>query len=149
VWALRDPGSATRPSVPLQRVQVVKLWEQDGRARERVYEVAGDPENGADVDLAGCEPRGAGADQLCATWRDPDFDPARPALWYARVVENPSCRWLAWQCSARGVDCADPTSVPAELAACCDARVPPSVQERAWTSPIWYTPPQAGARTRP
>jgi hypothetical protein len=140
VWALRDPGSPTRPSVPLQRVQIVKLEERDGQTRERVFDVAGSAGTGASVDPLTCEPRGAGAEQLCAVWRDPEFDPARPALWYARVVENPSCRWLAWQCTARHVDCADPDSVPGELAACCDARVPPTVQERAWTSPIWWTP---------
>jgi hypothetical protein len=140
VWALRDPGSATRPGVPLQRVQIVKVWEDGRSAHERVFDVAGAADAGADVDAATCEPRGPGAEQLCATWQDPDFDPERPALWYARVVENPSCRWLTLQCRARGVDCADPTSVPAELAACCDERVPMTLQERAWTSPIWYAP---------
>jgi hypothetical protein len=121
-------------------VQIVKLEESGGQTRERVFDVAGSAGTGASVDPLTCEPRGAGAEQLCAVWRDPEFDPARPALWYARVVENPSCRWLAWQCTARHVDCADPDSVPGELAACCDARVPPTVQERAWTSPIWWTP---------
>jgi hypothetical protein len=140
VWALRDPGSATRPGVPLQRVQIVKVWEDGRAAHERVFDVAGAADTGADVDVATCEPRGPGAEQLCATWTDPEFDPGRPALWYARVVENPSCRWLAHQCRARAVDCADPTSVPAELAACCDERVPMTLQERAWTSPIWYAP---------
>jgi hypothetical protein len=140
VQALRDPGSAARPGVPLERVQIVKIEAEGGRARERVYDVAGAAEPAAGVDLASCEPRGAGAEQLCASWRDPDFDPARPSLWYARVVEIPSCRWLTWQCSAHGVDCSDPGSLPSELAPCCDPRVPPTVQERAWTSPIWWTP---------
>ena len=94
--------------------------------------MAGDSENGADVDPATCTPRGTGADALCAAWRDPDFDPAMPAVYYARVLENPSCRWSAHQCLA----------LPAaeRPAACADSGIPKIVQERAWTSPIWYVP---------
>ena len=139
VWALRDPGSNGAPSAPLQRIQIVKGWVAGGESRERVYEVAGDPASGAGLDLASCTPA-PGADQLCRVWSDPDFDAGAPAFYYARVVENPSCRWNTWACNAHHVDCAKPDSVPDELAACCDASVPRSIQERAWTSPIWYTP---------
>ncbi len=139
VWALRDPGGAGAPSAPLQRIQIVKGWVEGGESRERVYEVVGDPASGAQLDLATCTPA-PGADQLCRVWRDPDFDAAAPAFYYARVVENPSCRWNTWACNAHHVDCANPESVPRELAACCDPAVPKSIQERAWTSPIWYTP---------
>jgi hypothetical protein len=69
VWALRDPGTPEHPGAPLQRVQIVKVWLADGEARERIHEVAGDPDNGADVDLATCERRGPGAESLCALWR--------------------------------------------------------------------------------
>ena len=73
-------------------------------------------------------------------WRDADFDPAAPAFYYARVVENPTCRWSARICLANGVDCSDPGSVPDAFAACCREDHHWTVQERAWTSPIWHAP---------
>jgi hypothetical protein len=143
VQALRDPGVPGHAGTPLQRLQILKLWEAGGRAHEAVIEVAGDPGGAAGVDLATCTPTGPGFDALCGVWRDPGFEPARHALYYARVVENPSCRWTTFACNARGVDCRDPGSVPSGLEACCDRGVPRTIQERAWTSPIWYVPPSA------
>jgi hypothetical protein len=128
------------PSTPLQRIQIVKGWVEDGATHERVLDVAGDPANGASVDLATCSPRGRGFDALCTVWTDPDFDPSRPAYYYARVVENPSCRWNTWACNAQGVDCSEPGDVPRELRECCNPEVPKTIQERAWSSPIWVTP---------
>lgn len=135
VWAAADEGSAEHPGVPLQRLQIIKGWlGADGETYERVYEVAGDAGNGASVDLATCAPTGDGAGSLCAVWIDPDFDPSERAFYYARAVQNPSCRWSSWDClrldpAARPASCAEPPP-----------QVKPIVQERAWSSPIWYAP---------
>jgi hypothetical protein len=139
VQALQDPGSAREPGLPLQRIQIVKGWLAAGETHERVVDVAGGP-NGASVDLASCEPHGAGAARLCTVWTDPDFDPSQPAFYYARVLENPRCRWSQRICAAARVDCARPETITEGLAGCCDPLHQPTVQERAWTSPIWYAP---------
>ena len=128
------------PGTALQRIQIVKGWVEGDLVREHVYDVAGDPDNGASVDLASCATRGAGFDHLCTVWRDPDFEAAAPAFYYARVVENPSCRWHRYLCLAAGVTCDDSAGVPDGLEVCCSDEVPSTLQERAWTSPIWYTP---------
>ena len=140
VWAMRDPGVAGEASEPLQRIQIVKGWVENGEKREQVYDVAGDASNGASVDLSTCETSGPGFANLCTVWEDPDFDPAQHAFWYARVLENPGCRWSQRQCVAANVDCSDPDGVPDAFADCCNADYPKTVQERAWTSPIWYRP---------
>ncbi len=134
VWASRDKDSA-----PLQRLQVVKGWIEDGEAREQIVDVAcanggapsGSPprcpDNGAAVDLSNCSfPQNAGAAELSALWRDPDFDPAQRAVYYVRVLENPTCRWSTWDALRAGVE--PRPDLPATL------------QERAWSSPIWYVP---------
>ena len=131
--AARDPGTPDAPGGKLQRIQIIKGWVgDDGRFHQAVYDVAGEPDNGAGVDPATCRPSGPGADALCAVWRDPDFDPARRSVYYARTVENPSCRWNAWHCLALEGDDRPPS--------CDDPTVPTVIQERAWTSPIWYEP---------
>ena len=134
VSALRDAMGA-----PLQHVQIVKGWLDGGVTRERVHDVAGDPRNGAGVDETTCAPTGAGADALCETWTDPDFDPSVPAFYYARVIENPTCRWSRYACNAEAVDCAtiDDTD---PFWGCCDPNLTHTIQERAWTSPIFYVP---------
>jgi hypothetical protein len=140
VSALQDPGTAEKPGTPLQRVQIVKGWvDRKGDVRERVLDVAGG-DNGASVDPTTCEPRGDGAKRLCSVWSDDEFDPKQRAFYYARVLENPTCRWSQHVCVENRVNCTDPKSVPPGLAACCDGSLKPTVQERAWTSPIWYSP---------
>ena len=184
VTARQDPLGA-----PLQRVQIVKGWIENGEQQVEVFDVAGDPDNGASVDLETCAPEGSGASDLCSVWEDPSFDASQRAYYYARVIENPTCRWSTWQCStaeydcnewdyaaceelrreegnkyressylcdccdpAAGLnvdfcesvapeDCADSDSLTAEEARCCVPRVETSIQERAWSSPIWYQPP--------
>ncbi len=134
VSALEDELSA-----PLQRIQIVKGWLDGDETHEAVFEIAGDPDDGASVDLATCAISGAGFASLCDVWTDPDFDPAMPAFYYARVLENPTCRWSHRLCLAEGVDCGTLAS-DSPLRACCDGSLPDTIQERAWTSPIWYLP---------
>ena len=140
VSALQDAGTAGHAGTPLQRVQIIKGWvDAKGEVHERVADVAGGP-NEASVDLETCEPRGEGHKQLCSVWSDPSFDAKQRAFYYARVLENPTCRWSQHVCVANKIDCSDPASVPAGFAGCCSAEHKPTVQERAWTSPIWYSP---------
>lgn len=128
VSASRDP----RPEGGLlQRIQIIKTWvDEAGGSHQRVFNVAGQADNGAGVDTATCQVHGPGAAQLCATWRDPGFDAGQSAVYYARVLQNPSCRWSQYDCIA----------LPAaeRPASCGDPALPKTIQERAWTSPIWY-----------
>jgi hypothetical protein len=125
--ARRDPEGA-----PLQRIQIVKAWHGgDGVFHQAVHDVAR-VAPGAAVDPETCALSGPGAPALCATWSDPDFDPEQAAVYYARVVENPSCRWTTWKCLAL------PEAERPD--GCSDPRVPRTIQERAWTSPIFFTP---------
>ncbi len=135
VSALRDTGNAEAPGGQLQRIQIVKgTLGADGSFVQRIFAVAGSAQSGASVDLATCAPAARGSDSLCQVWRDPDFDPDQRAVYYARVLENPSCRWHWRECS-RLPEAERP-------AACADPDLPRVIQERAWTSPIWYVPPQ-------
>ena len=134
VQAVRDPGTEGHPGGLLQRIQIVKVTlGEEGSYHQEVFDIAGGP-NAASVDLDTCEVEGPGADMLCGVWRDPDFDPQQPAAWYARVLENPSCRWSWWECLRFAPD--------ERPASCAEDLVPRTLQERAWTSPIWYTPPK-------
>jgi hypothetical protein len=136
VAALRDSAP---DGAPLQRVEIIKGWVEGDSLHEEVFLVAGG-ENGADVDLSTCERQGTGADRLCSVWRDADFDPQEPAFYYARVLENPVCRWSQWACVEAGVDCGDPGSIRDGFEPCCSEDHRPTVRERAWSSPIWFAP---------
>ncbi len=140
VRALSDPGTRTRPVVDLERIQIVKAWTENGESRARVFDVAGTPVPENTVDLANCSVPRTGIRELCATWTDPDFDAASPALYYVRVLEVPTCRWLQWACLARGVDCRESSTHGPGLDACCAEDADLVLRERAWTSPIWYLP---------
>ncbi len=129
IHAAQDPNAA-----PLQRVQVVKVW-YDGGAQERIWDVACSdgltpvdgrcPDNGASVDLDTCEySSDKGAGELRALWTDPTHEPGKNAAYYVRVLENPTCRWTTWQANKAGVE-RHPDR-------------PATVQDRAYSSPIWY-----------
>lgn len=136
VSALRDPHPN---GADLDRVELVKGWLEDGEAREAVLTIAGG-DTGASVDPATCERRGAGRKGLCDVWTDPDFDPGQAAFYYVRLREVPSCRWTQWACLDANVSCADPSGAPEGWEYCCGDEVPKTIQERAWSSPIWYRP---------
>jgi hypothetical protein len=136
IRAVRDPEGAN-----LDRVQVVKGWRDDaGEVHERVYDVAlSDGRKlrgkrkpkpvGSTVDLdTATYSNSIGDPELAVVWEDPDFDAAELAFYYVRVLEIPTPRWTAYDATFYGT--AD--SIP-------DA-APMTVQERAYTSPIWYTP---------
>ena len=133
--AQADPGTEGLPGGLLQRAQIIKVWnDAEGLIHETVFDVAGDANNGADIDPATCQPRGPGANELCQVWSDPDFDATKDAVYYARVVENPSCRWQTAECiDLEGED----------RPAVCEGfgHIQKVIQERAWTSPIWYQSP--------
>ena len=133
VSASRDPGAPGLRSLPLQKIQIIKAWPGEGDAmHQEVHDVVGDSTSQATVDVQTCDPQGTGHDALCGTWTDEHFDPAQNAVYYARVLENPSCRWSTIQCN-QFADGERPET-------CDDPLLPKTIQERAWTSPIWYTP---------
>ena len=135
VRAQRDPDWAN-----LDRIQIVKGWvDTDGTSRERIYDVAVSDGREIGPDGRAREPVGStvdiasatftntiGTPLLAAHWRDPDFDPAERAFYYVRVLEIPTPRWTTYDAARFGV------ALPPE--------VPPTVQDRAYSSPVWYTP---------
>ena len=98
--------------VPLQRVQVIKGWlDENGAAREKIYDAALAP---------------AGAVAFRSHWQDPEFEPRQPAFYYLRVLEVPKPRWTTLE--AQRLNVAPPPQVPAQI------------QDRAYSSPVWYNP---------
>ena len=135
IWA-----QAVVSSEPLQRLQVIKGWiDEEGETHEQVFDVACAggvavnpethrcPDNGAKVNLSDCSTNANSGDtELRSVWADPNFDAGERAFYYARVLENPSCRWSTWDAIRAG------TELRSDLAA--------TLQERAWSSPIQYRP---------
>ena len=134
VWALKDPTSGN-----LDRIQIVKGWSKHGQSFEKVYDVtwAGNrtpdpftgtvPPIGSTVNIEDATYTNTiGGVELKGTWTDPEFDPSLDAFYYARALEIPTPRWTTIQ--ARELGIAPPTNVAA------------TIQERAWSSPIWYAP---------
>jgi len=141
VAASQDVGTPASPGTPLQRLQIIKGWvDASGQRHERVIDVAGDADNGASVDLKTCATSGPGFADLCSVWVDEDFQPGQRAYYYSRAVENPTCRWSQRICAAASVDCAVPETIGEGYEGCCVAEHRPVVQERAWSSPVWYSP---------
>jgi len=132
-WAMRDPKGA-----PLQRLQIIKVWNEDGTNKEMVYDAACSDgnvpdenyrcaDNGASVDMSNCSPStGSGDPELKTVWQDPDFDTDQRAAYYVRVLENPTCRWSTYDALRSG------TPPHPDL--------PQTIQDRAWSSAIWYNP---------
>jgi len=134
VFALKDPIGAN-----IDRIQIVKGWmNANGETEEKVYDVvwADDrqpdangklPAIGSTVDVKRASwTNTIGSAELGTVWRDPDFDPTLRAFYYARVIEIPTPRWTAYDAFRYNIDLPDD--------------VPMTTQERAYTSPIWYTP---------
>jgi hypothetical protein len=134
VWALRDSGTSRSPGVQLERIQIIKGWVQGGEVKYAVHDVVDSGKSGAGVG-PDCAPRGEGADELCKVWEDASYAPDQPAFYYARVLENPTCRWSAHLCRAASIDCSvEPIAEGYE--GCCKGE-PETQQERAWSSPIF------------
>jgi len=135
IQVLRDPDGAN-----LDRIQIVKGWmNADGNTQERIYDVAVSDGRKIDangrcstpvgntVDTVGPSYRNSiGEPQLMAFWKDPDFDPSQHAFYYVRVLEIPTPRWTLYDAARLG------TIIPAEA--------PHTIQERAYSSPVWHTP---------
>jgi len=137
VWAMKDPESGN-----LDRVQIVKVWPNpaNGLPMEKIYDLAWSDDRKPDAKTGKLPPVGNSVDvkkatytndigdtQLSAVWTDPDFDPTNSAAYYVRVLEIPTPRWSTYDSVKTGLP------VP--------EGIPLTIQERAWSSPIWYTPP--------
>ena len=133
VWALKDPDSGN-----LDRIQIIKGWYENGHPKEKIYDVAWSDERKIDTKTGKLSPVGnsvniskatysdtIGATELSTVWTDPDFDAGQNAVYYTRVIEIPTPRWSTYDAAKLGIPV--PTEVPA------------TIQERAWSSPIWYS----------
>ena len=144
--ALKDPLSGH-----LDRLQIIKGWtDAQGMTHEKIFDVSWSdaatrqpdksgrvPAVGNTVDVANASwDNSIGAAELVGFWQDPEFDASQPAVYYARVIEIPTPRWTTFDTKYLG------DKPMAEL----QGKIPTTIQERAYTSPIWYTP---ASRYRP
>jgi len=133
VQAVKEPDGAN-----LDRIQVIKGWVKNGTTHEKIYDVAWSgnrkpdsngklPPVGNTVDANNASyTNDIGSVELSTVWTDPDFDAAAPAFYYVRLLQIPTPRWSTYDAKTLGIP-------PRK-------DVPVSIQERAWSSPIWYTP---------
>jgi hypothetical protein len=134
MWAVKDPNSGN-----LDRLQIIKVWEEDGNQMEKIFDVAWSnsrqpdaktgklPAIGSTVDLkTGHFTNDIGVSELKTVWKDPEFNPRRLAAYYLRVLEIQTPRWSTLLAIQTGLPL--PKDVPA------------TIQARGWSSPIWYTP---------
>jgi hypothetical protein len=158
-WAMQDPGG-DEPGNPLQRLDIIKSWVgADGEPKVKNF--SGVAKTSAPVGLPSHEDcsvdPGQHPEQLCAVWQDSEFSPTQDALYYARALEVPSCRWSTHMCTAKHAECGliDPANGMFPEASgmrgyegCCVIEGEPgsfrgrstfsTIEERAWASPIWY-----------
>jgi hypothetical protein len=129
VMAMKDPGSegasdafpnvctVHHAAAKLQRIEIVKGWlDAQGDTHEKVVTVVGNADPAATVDPATCAPVGPGHNSLCKVWEDPEWNPGQPAFYYARVLENPTCRWSTYTCKQIGLDPFHPKECNQQLA---------------------------------
>jgi Protein of unknown function (DUF3604) len=134
VWAAKDPNNAS-----LDKIQVIKGWLENGEQKEAVFDIAcADgrkpvpstrrcPAHNAEVNLDTCQiTESDGEAELKVLWEDENFSPDLASFYYVRVLQNPTCRWSTYDSIRLGIN---PVS-----------EVPSAIQERAWSSPIWYSP---------
>ena len=117
----------------MRRLIIAGNWKMNPPSLKEATALAAGVAGGdleASVDTATCEITGYGYSELCATWTDPDWDPSARAFYYARVLQNPTCRWSTRDCN---------TYAESERPEVCDdGTLEQTLQERAWTSPIFY-----------
>jgi hypothetical protein len=133
VWAAKDPVGAN-----LDRIQVIKGWIENGEQKEEVFDIAcADgrsltaagrcPDHQAQVDLETCQITESDGDaEIKVLWEDQHFEPDIASFYYVRVLQNPTCRWSTYDAIRLGIS-------PIK-------EVPATIQERAWSSAIWYSP---------
>ncbi len=139
VWAAKDVDNAN-----LDRIQIIKAWLEEGEQKEQVFDIACSdgqspdpttwkcPDNKAEVNLKTCQvSAGTGDAELKVLWEDDSFNPDHAAFYYVRVLQNPTCRWSTYDAIRLGIEPIKEVSA--------------TIQERAWSSPIWYSPkPESG-----